>query len=231
MPYLVGDRLKFESGYGIGGPGRRGVMGGAYNQAYPASAPAEARAMKSAVARQEVGEPSRKASWPRFKKRTKRSIHFLRRKTAEGRARTRQATRRPRPLRSNFSETAFWQPQLLTAADGSASIEFTVPDSVTSWKVFVHAVTKDLRGGSVDAETKTVKDLMVRPYVPRFLREGDRAEIKVVVNNASAKPLSGTLAFEITRSLHGEEPARRRSASPRAPRRARSRRRRAAART
>ena len=25
---------------------------------------------------------------------------------------------------------------------------------------------------------------MVRPYVPRFLREGDQAEIKVVVNNA-----------------------------------------------
>src|ERR1019366_6392688 len=101
-------------------------------------------------------------------------------------------------LRSNFSETAFWQPHLLTGADGSAAIEFTVPDYVTSWNVFVHAVTKDLRGGSAEKETRTVKDLMVRPYVPRFLREGDKAEIKVVVNNASAKPLSGTLAFEIT---------------------------------
>ena len=100
-------------------------------------------------------------------------------------------------LRSNFSETAFWTPQLLTNADGSASIEFTVPDSVTSWNVWVHAVTKDLRGGSAEAETKTVKDLMVRPYVPRFLREGDKAEIKVVVNNASAQPLSGSVAFEI----------------------------------
>ena len=79
-----------------------------------------------------------------------------------------------------------------------------MPDSVTSWRVFVHAVTKDLRGGSVDAETKTVKDLMVRPYVPRFLREGDRAEIKVVVNNASAKTLSGTLAFEITDPATGK---------------------------
>ncbi len=26
---------------------------------------------------------------------------------------------------------------------------------------------------------------MVRPYVPRFLREGDAAELKIVVNNAS----------------------------------------------
>ena len=32
---------------------------------------------------------------------------------------------------------------------------------------------------------------MVRPYLPRFLREGDKAAIKVVVNNASGKPLRG----------------------------------------
>ena len=72
-----------------------------------------------------------------------------------------------------------------------------MPDSVTSWNVFVHAVTRGLRGGSTEKETRTVKDLMVRPYVPRFLREGDKASIKVVVNNASDKPLSGTLALEI----------------------------------
>jgi uncharacterized protein YfaS (alpha-2-macroglobulin family) len=100
-------------------------------------------------------------------------------------------------LRSNFAETAFWTPQLLTGADGSASIEFTVPDSVTSWNVWLHAVTKDLRGGSLKKETKSVKELMVRPYVPRFLREGDRAELKVVVNNASEGDLKGRLAFQI----------------------------------
>ena len=73
-----------------------------------------------------------------------------------------------------------------------------MPDSVTSWKVFVHAVTKDLRGGSAEKETRTVKDLMVRPYVPRFLREGDKAEIKVVVNNAVRRSRSpATLALEI----------------------------------
>jgi uncharacterized protein YfaS (alpha-2-macroglobulin family) len=100
-------------------------------------------------------------------------------------------------LRSNFAETAFWTPQLLTGADGSASIEFTVPDSVTSWNVWLHAVTKDLRGASLKRETKSVKELMVRPYVPRFLREGDRAELKVVVNNASEGELKGNLALQV----------------------------------
>lgn len=100
-------------------------------------------------------------------------------------------------LRSEFAETAFWKPQLLTAADGSASIEFTVPDSVTSWNVWVHAVTRDLKAGSVKKEAKSVKELMVRPYVPRFLREGDTAELKVVVNNASDRGLSGRVRLEI----------------------------------
>ena len=47
-----------------------------------------------------------------------------------------------------------------------------MPDSVTSWNVWVHAVTRTCDGGSLKKETKSVKDLMVRPYVPRFLREG-----------------------------------------------------------
>ena len=69
--------------------------------------------------------------------------------------------------------------------DGSASIEFTVPDSVTSWNVWVQARDEGPAAGSLTKETKSVKELMVRPYLPRFLREGDRAELKVVVNNAS----------------------------------------------
>ena len=75
-------------------------------------------------------------------------------------------------LRSNFAETAFWQPHLLTGADGTATIEFTVPDSVTGWRVFVHGVTRDLEGGTLEAETKSVKDLMVRPIPAAVLPRG-----------------------------------------------------------
>ncbi len=72
-----------------------------------------------------------------------------------------------------------------------------MPDSVTSWNVFVHAVTRDWKSGSIKKEAKSVKDLMVRPYVPRFLREGDRADLKIVVNNASDKEMSGRIAIDI----------------------------------
>jgi uncharacterized protein YfaS (alpha-2-macroglobulin family) len=108
-----------------------------------------------------------------------------------------KATPAPEPLRSNFAETAFWIPQLLTDADGSATLEFTVPDSVTAWSAWVHAVTRDLKGGSVQRTSRSVKELMVRPYIPRFLREGDQAVLEVVVNNASQQKLQGTLTLDI----------------------------------
>ncbi|HWN45244.1 MAG TPA: alpha-2-macroglobulin family protein [Thermoanaerobaculia bacterium] len=107
-------------------------------------------------------------------------------------------------LRSDFSETAFWQPHLIAGPDGTAAIEFEVPDSVTSWSFWVHAVTADIRSGSLQKEVRSVKDLMVRPYVPRFLRESDRALLEVVVNNASEGELAGTVQLDVVDPATGE---------------------------
>jgi uncharacterized protein YfaS (alpha-2-macroglobulin family) len=110
----------------------------------------------------------------------------------------------PPQLRSDFAETGFWQPHLLTGDDGTATLEFTVPDSVTAWNVWVHAVDQNLRGGSLHRETRSIKELMVRPYLPRFLREGDQAELKVVVDNASGSELAGELRLEILDPASGK---------------------------
>jgi uncharacterized protein YfaS (alpha-2-macroglobulin family) len=183
-PPLQGDQLSFYDSYGIGGPGRRGyggvlvggAMGGRGGGGLPPAAPSPPR---SAV----FGNMDANLRIDGI------AADEIRQQVA--------LTEPPVTLRSEFAETAFWRPQLLTGADGSATIEFTVPDSVTSWNVWVHAVTRDLMGGSLHQETRSVKDLMVRPYVPRFLREGDKAELKVVVNNASGRELSGKVAFDI----------------------------------
>ncbi len=110
-------------------------------------------------------------------------------------------------VRSNFSETAFFLPSLYTDKQGTTALEFTVPDSVTSWNVWVHALTRDFRSGSVRKETKSVKDLLVRPYLPRFLREADDVALKVVVQNASKDSLSGALEVEITDAATGKSVA------------------------
>ncbi len=72
-----------------------------------------------------------------------------------------------------------------------------MPDSVTAWNVWVHAVTRDLQSGTLHTEARSLKELMVRPYLPRFLREGDKAEIKVVVNNASEREFRGRVNLDI----------------------------------
>jgi uncharacterized protein YfaS (alpha-2-macroglobulin family) len=186
LPILTGDRLQVYDGYGIGGVGRR-ARGGPMLEAASVvgGVVADAAEFKSLAAAPSVqGNAIARSEESDFRRQNETvEVHAEPSKSVE--------------LRSDFSETAFWQPHLLTGADGSVTFEFKVPDSVTSWNVWVHAITHDLKSGSVSREARTVKELMVRPYLPRFLREGDQADIKVVVNNASDKELKGTLNFDI----------------------------------
>ena len=176
-PHLTGDRLIFFDGYGIGGPGRRQRM--AKMSMADSMAPMSANmAVEEGLAlegKEEVG----------------RAV------PAETENADLNEAQPTESLRSDFSETAFWEPHLLLGEDGSVAFEFTVPDSVTEWNVWVHAVSRDLRGGSLHETTRSAKDLMIRPYLPRFLREGDRAELRVIVNNASSSRLTGDLDFDI----------------------------------
>src|SRR6185295_1453597 len=65
--------------------------------------------------------------------------------------------------RSNFNETAFFFPQLQTNEKGEVIIKFTVPESLTKWKVMGFAHTKDLKFGQFQKEVITQKELMVQP--------------------------------------------------------------------
>ena len=190
------DVLRFEDGYSVGGPGRRrsrAYAGGAVSRAAkPESMPAPTAAPRESEG---AGPPPPPPPAPPGGEAAKEQKQMAMADTA-GNAQPGQAAP-ANALRSNFAETAFWVPQLLTGADGSATLEFTVPDSVTAWSVWVHALTRDLKGGSVQRTTRSVKELMVRPYVPRFLREGDQAVLEVVVNNAAERPQQGTLTLDI----------------------------------
>jgi alpha-2-macroglobulin len=82
-------------------------------------------------------------------------------------------------------------------AQGEVGFEVSLPDSVTAWNLSVYAHTKDLASGSVTKIARTVKDLQVRPTMPRFLREGDVADLTVSVDNTSANALKGSVELEI----------------------------------
>jgi uncharacterized protein YfaS (alpha-2-macroglobulin family) len=190
-PSLTGDRLKLLDGYGIGGMGRRGM--------YMAKAGVlESRQMAAPAMMADAAAPAppSESDEPAAANEAEASSA-----APSGEPTTEEGV----ALREDFSETAFFAPHLLLGPDGSATVEFRVPDSVTEWNVWVHAITTDLRAGSIERQARSVKELMVRPYLPRFLREGDRSAIRVVVNNAGSSPLDGALDFEITDPDTGED--------------------------
>ncbi len=200
-PPLRSDQLVFFDSYGIGGLGMSGPGpgGGGFPESQATGtrmmrgAPQEASVPAAAPARM-AGNEEDSRSDGKEKAADSVSSAMSEDKPSRGEA---GGEAKPVEVRSNFAETAFFIPQLITDANGSASFEFQVPDSVTAWNVWAHAVTKDFRGGSTQTTARTVKELMVRPYLPRYLREGDQAAIKVVVNNASKNDLRGELKFEI----------------------------------
>lgn len=94
-------------------------------------------------------------------------------------------------VRSNFNEMAFFYPHLQTDAEGNLIIRFTLPESLTRWKMLGFAHKKDMRYGFVENELVAQKDLMVVPNPPRFFRERDEMTFTAKITNLSDKELTG----------------------------------------
>ena len=100
-------------------------------------------------------------------------------------------------MRENFQETAFFNPNILTDADGRASIRFTLPESVTSWRFLALAHTTDVSSGLIEAVATARKDLMIQPNLPRFVRQGDKTQIEAKVTNMTAKDIKAKARIEL----------------------------------
>ena len=100
-------------------------------------------------------------------------------------------------VRTNFAETAFFFPDLRTDKEGNVLITFTMPESLTKWKLLGFAHNTDLMSGAFEKYVQTSKKLMVVPNVPRFLREGDTLILSAKVVNMDSVTQCGnvTLSF------------------------------------
>lgn len=97
----------------------------------------------------------------------------------------------PIKVRTNFSETAFFYPQLRTDKNGNVVVNFTVPEALTRWKVLGLAHTKDLKVGTTQNSLVTQKDLMIQANAPRFVREGDKFYFAAKITNLSEENVNG----------------------------------------
>ena len=100
-------------------------------------------------------------------------------------------------VRENLNETAFFYPALETDNQGNVAINFTLPESVTTWKFMGLAHDKEMRNGCLVDEAVAQKTVMVQPNMPRFLREGDKSTIVVKLFNTSDKKVNGNARMQI----------------------------------
>ena len=101
------------------------------------------------------------------------------------------------PPRKNLVETAFFLPALASGKDGVVAIEFTLPDTLTTWQFKGLAHDAGLRSGTIADTCVAAKDLMIEPVMPRFFREGDVVQIPVKVSNRSTGRLAGMVRFTL----------------------------------
>ncbi len=107
-------------------------------------------------------------------------------------------------LRSDFSETAMFQPHLRTDAEGRVQIAFTVPQSLTTWALNVLAHTGDLNTGVLTEKVVARKVLTTKVNVPRFVRERDKLSFTVSVNNNGDAVQSGKMQVQVFNAENGK---------------------------
>ena len=95
----------------------------------------------------------------------------------------------PIDVRSDFNPLALFAPAVRTDAAGQATVEYTVPDNLTQYRVMVVAATAQAFGSAETSITARLP-LMVRPAAPRFLNFGDQFQLPVVLQNQTDAALT-----------------------------------------
>ncbi len=99
-------------------------------------------------------------------------------------------------VREDFPDTAYWNAEIVTDANGKAQATFTLPDSLTTWHVDIRGLTTDTRVGQTETHVVTSKNLLVRPVTPRFMVVGDHLRISAIVHNNSDENLQVDVALQ-----------------------------------
>lgn len=99
--------------------------------------------------------------------------------------------------RSNFAETAFFYPHIRTDKNGVATLAFTLPESLTTWRFLALAHTRDMQYGQLEDEVVASKEFMLQAQLPRFVRVGDEATLSATIQNRSARMVKGVVRMEL----------------------------------
>jgi hypothetical protein len=101
-------------------------------------------------------------------------------------------------VRKAFPDTAYWNPNVRTGPDGHARVNFSFPDSLTTWRTTIRAMTDDGKAGGVVTRVLVRKNLIVRLAAPRFFRQGDEVTLRVIAHNYLDAAKDVTFALDVS---------------------------------
>lgn len=113
--------------------------------------------------------------------------------------------------RSEFVDTPYWNPTLITDENGKASFSVTLPDNLTTWRLDARAITEGRAGRFLVGETTydliSTRPLLIRPVAPRFFTVGDEAQLAAVVNNNTSSEVTADVSILNTDGLEFADPS------------------------
>lgn len=104
-------------------------------------------------------------------------------------------------IRKIFKDTAYWQPAVVTGADGKANVKVELPDNLTTWRATARAVTADTRVGAATSKIVERKDVIIRLAMPRFMTSGDTVTLSGIAHNY----LNADKTTQISLSINGAQ--------------------------
>ncbi len=109
------------------------------------------------------------------------------------------------PTRTDFRETAFWQPALRTDKNGDTVLEFQMPEAVTRWQLLALAHDRTLHSGQLARQLVTQKEIQITPNAPRFFRQGDTFTFPAKFSNLTDHATSGTAQLFLLDAATGQD--------------------------
>jgi alpha-2-macroglobulin len=91
--------------------------------------------------------------------------------------------------------TAYWNPAVRTDSRGRATVQVTLPDRSTRWRLTSHGASRDSAFGDAEAELVTRSDLFVEILAPLALTKGDLPTFVARVHNPAG--LTGELQLRL----------------------------------
>jgi hypothetical protein len=100
-------------------------------------------------------------------------------------------------VRKAFPDTAFWAPNVHTDAGGHAHVSLSFPDSLTTWRATVRAITAQSQAGSAISRVLVRKNVLVRMGTPRFMIQGDEITLPVIAHNYLDTAKQATISLKV----------------------------------